>query len=97
LTLSQLVANLRIDSFSDHMTPEEKVDAILERLEAIIKLIALQTVSGKKVGDAALVLERAGLDRRVIAEVLGTSQSSVRGFISHGQGQTRKGKVPQKG
>jgi hypothetical protein len=79
------------------MTPEEKTDVILERLETIIKLIALQTVSGKKAGDAALVLDRAGLDRRVIAEVLGTSQSSVRGLISHGRGPMKKGDVRQKG
>ena len=66
------------------MTPttEEKLDSMLNRVEGILKLVALQTVSGKNTGDAAVVLNRAGLDRKLIAEVLETSQSSVRGFIS---------------
>jgi hypothetical protein len=76
------------------MTPEEKLDALLGRLEEIIKLIALQTISGKKVGDAAVILERAGLDRRIIADVLGTSQSSVRALISRSQSPSNKKAKP---
>ena len=64
------------------MTSEEKLDLLLSRIESILKLLALQTVSGKKTGAAATVLDRAGLDRKLIAEILGTSQSSVRGFVS---------------
>ena len=64
------------------MTTEEKVDLLLNRVEGILKLLAVQTVHGKKTGEAVVLLDRAGLDRDIIAEILNTSQGSVRKFIS---------------
>jgi len=74
------------------MTSDEQVDIVVNRLEAILKLLALQTTSGKKAGEAASLLEPAGLDRRLISEVLGTSQDSVRALLS----QRKKGQSSKK-
>lgn len=52
---------------------EDQFNLIMNRLDGILKLLALQAASGKKIGEAAGLLERAGLDRNLIAEVLGTS------------------------
>jgi ABC-type phosphate/phosphonate transport system ATPase subunit len=64
------------------MTYEGKFDVLLDKVDGVLKLLALQTVSGKKTGEAVAILGRAGLGRRAIAEVLNTTQDSVRGFIS---------------
>jgi hypothetical protein len=64
------------------MTSEDKIDLLLSRVEGILKLLAIQTTSGRKTGDAVVVLDHAGLDRPLIAEILNTSQDSVRKFIS---------------
>jgi len=73
------------------MTSDEQFNLLLNRLEGILKLIALQTASGKKAGEAAVLLDRAGLDRKVIADVLNTSQDSVRALLS----QYKKEKPPK--
>jgi DNA-directed RNA polymerase specialized sigma24 family protein len=75
------------------MSSDQQFNLVLNRLESILKLLALQTTAGKKAGDVAILLERAGLDRKLIAEVLDTSQDSVRSLIS----QSRKSKTPRKG
>lgn len=64
------------------MTTDEQYDLLLNRVEGILKLIAIQTASGKKAGEAAALLDRAGLDRKAIAEVLNTSQDSIRALLS---------------
>jgi hypothetical protein len=64
------------------MTADEKLDVLLARLEGILRLLALQAVANMRTGEAVQTLDRAGLDRKTIAAVLGTTQSSVRGFIS---------------
>jgi len=64
------------------MTTDEQFAVLIERIESILKLLALQTTSGRKAGDAASLLDRAGLDRKLIAEVLSTSQNSVRALLS---------------
>ncbi len=72
------------------MTSDEKLDLLLNRIEGILKLLALQTISGKKAGEAAATLGRVGLDRKLIAEVLNTSPDSVRALISQGKKPTKK-------
>ncbi len=67
------------------MTSEEKQDLLLGKIDGILKLLALQTTAGRKTGDAALLLDRAGLERKLIAQVLGTTQDSIRGLINQGK------------
>jgi hypothetical protein len=64
------------------MTVDDKFDILLSRVDGILKLLALRTVADMKTGEAVKILNRSGLDRKMIAEILGTTQSSVRGFIS---------------
>jgi hypothetical protein len=74
------------------MNSDDQFAFIASRLEAILKLLAIQMTLGKKAGEAASVLDRAGLDRKLISEVLGTSQDSVRALLS----QSKKGKQNRK-
>src|ERR1039458_8388250 len=74
------------------MTSDEQFNLLTNRIEGILKLLAVQTVSGKKAGEAAALLERAGLDRKMIAEVLNTSPDSVRALLS----QNKKGSSEKK-
>jgi 3-hydroxyisobutyrate dehydrogenase-like beta-hydroxyacid dehydrogenase len=71
------------------MTTDREFDLLASRIECILKLLALQTTSGKKAGEASVLLERAGLDRKTIAEVLNTSQDSVRSLLSQHKKQTK--------
>lgn len=71
------------------MTHDQQFDLLANRIEGILKLLALQTASGRKAGEAAVLLERAGLDRKTIAEVLNTSQDSVRSLLSQHKKQAK--------
>ena len=63
------------------MTSDEQFNLLTNRIEGILKLLAVQTVSGKKAGEAAALLERAGLDsqddRRSFEHVAGLSPCAV--------------------
>jgi len=59
---------------------EEK---ILERLDQIVRLLALQIASEKSVTDGARSLKLAGLDNKTIANVLNTSDAVVRTLTSN--------------
>jgi hypothetical protein len=64
------------------LTSDQKFDLLLDRLDSVLRLQALQTVSGMNAGEAAVLLDIAGLDRRLIATILDTTQASVRKSIS---------------
>ena len=74
------------------MTSDEQFNLVMNRLEAILKLLALQITFGKKASEAAPLLERAGLDRKLMSEVLNTSQNSVRALLS----KTKKAQTSKK-
>lgn len=58
-------------------------DKILEKLDLILRVLALQVVSDKSVTDGARALKMAGLDNQTIADVLNTSASTVRTLTSN--------------
>ena len=58
-------------------------DKILERLDQIVKILALQVASDKSVTDGARSLKLAGLDNKTIAEVLNTTDAVVRTLTSN--------------
>jgi hypothetical protein len=64
------------------MTNEEKMDLLLEKLDCITQVLAFQYVDGKKPFETASILDRAGLDRKLIAKVLDTSPASIRAMVS---------------
>jgi hypothetical protein len=51
--------------------------AILEKLDTILKVLALQVASDKSITERARLLKMAGLDNRRIAEVLNTTPLAV--------------------
>ncbi len=61
-------------------TIEEK---ILDKLDKILRVLAMQIASDRSVTDGARMLKIAGLDNHTIAEVLNTSDSTVRTLTSN--------------
>ena len=57
------------------MKTEEK---IIELMEQILKVLAIQAASNKSITDGARLLKLAGLDNQTISEVLNTSPATVR-------------------
>lgn len=51
-------------------------------LTSILRILAVQTVEGKKLTEAVKLLDRAGLDSNAIADVCETSPNSVRARLS---------------
>ncbi len=51
---------------------------ILERLDLIVNLLAFRVASEKSVTEGARLLKMAGLDNRTIANVLNTTDATVR-------------------
>lgn len=56
-------------------TNEEK---ILERLDQILRVLALQVASDKSITERARLLKMAGLDNKTIADVLNTKDTVIR-------------------
>jgi DNA-binding CsgD family transcriptional regulator len=52
------------------------------KMDALIRLTALQVLGDKTGAEAIAVLGRAGLDSELIAEIVGTTPSTVRGALS---------------
>jgi len=57
------------------MTSEER---IIQLLELILRVEAVQAAAGKGITEGARLLKTAGLDNQTIADVLGTSSATVR-------------------
>jgi len=53
-----------------------------EQLEILIRLTAIQVLGEKKGAEAITVLGQAGLDAKAIAELLGTTEATVRSRLS---------------
>lgn len=64
------------------MTNDEKMDLLLSKLDCITQVLAFQYVDGKRPFETACILDRAGLDRKLIARVLDTSPESIRAMVS---------------
>ena len=58
-------------------------DEVLERLDLILKVLALQVASDKSLTERARLLKMAGLDNKTIADVLNTSDATVRTLTSN--------------
>jgi hypothetical protein len=62
-------------------------DEVLQRIEAkldqMLRLAALQAANGLKKGPAIQLLAAAGFDRRLIAELLGTTPNTVSVTLSN--------------
>jgi DNA-binding NarL/FixJ family response regulator len=54
-----------------------------EKLDKIVRLLAIQVASDKSVTERARLLKLAGLDNRTIADVLNTTDATVRTLTSN--------------
>ncbi len=57
---------------------ESESELILEKLDILIRLIALQIAAGRSVTEGAQALKLAGIDNKTIAKVLNTTEPTVR-------------------
>ncbi len=64
---------------------------ILEKLDQMLRLIAIQVASDKSITERARLLKLAGLDNYTIADVLNTSSAAVRTLTSN----LRKKAIPK--
>jgi len=53
-------------------------DRILEKLDQLIRITAIQVAPEKSMTERARLMKLAGLDNRTIAEVLNTSDATIR-------------------
>jgi len=65
-------------------------EAILEKLDKILRVLLLQVASDKSMTERARLLKLAGLDNRTIAEVLNTTPKVVSVLTSGLRGKKRK-------
>lgn len=72
--------------------PRTVDDEILDRLDKIMRMLALQMALEKNVTEGARLLKIAGLDNRTIAEVLNTTDATVRSLTAN----LRRPKMPGK-
>lgn len=56
---------------------DAEVAVLSEKLDLLIRLVALSLADGKRQTDQILLLSRAGLSPRDIADLLGTSANAV--------------------
>ena len=62
--------------------PSAPSDRTNELLEQILRVLALQMASEKSISEAAQLLKVAGLDNKTIAQVLNTTDATVRASLS---------------
>jgi DNA-binding CsgD family transcriptional regulator len=71
-------------------------DRILERLDQILKILALQVGEDLSLTERVRLLKLAGLSNQTIAEVLNTTAASVRALSSNLGRAQRKAASPRK-
>lgn len=58
-------------------------EKIIDLLSKILRVVSVQVGEGKSVTERAILLKLAGLDNRTIAEVLGTTDATVRALTTN--------------
>lgn len=62
---------------------QELEEKILEKLDLILRVMALQVAADKSMTERARTLKIAGLDNRTIADVLNTDDATIRTLTTH--------------
>ena len=68
----------------------ELVQKVLDRLDLILRVLALQVAADKSLTERARLLKMAGMDNRTIGEVLNTSDATIRTLTSNLRMKKRK-------
>lgn len=69
---------------------KSKDEKLEEKLDVLIRLLALQISSGRSVTEGAQALKLSGMDNKTIAAVLNTTQATVRTLTSGARARGRK-------
>lgn len=67
-------------------------DEVVDLLNKILRVLAIQVSSGTSVTEGARALKFAGLDNQMIAEVLNTSPATIRTLTSNLRAKRAKGR-----
>jgi hypothetical protein len=65
------------------MPAHDRDDEVIDLLNKILRILAIQVSSGTSVTEGARALKFAGLDNQMIADVLNTSPATVRTLTSN--------------
>lgn len=78
--------------------PRSINEEILARLDQILKVMSLQVGADKSITERAWLLQLAGLDNRTIAQVLNTTDATIRTLTARGsrRAATRRKSTPRK-
>lgn len=68
---------------------EQALGRVEKRLDQIVRLFALKLSEGKKQADAIQILAAAGIERSLIAELLGTTPNTVSVSLSVSRSKKR--------
>jgi DNA-binding NarL/FixJ family response regulator len=71
------------------VTPEAIASELFERLDLILRVLALQVGAGKSLTERAILLKTAGMDNDSIARVLNTTNATVRTLTSNSGSRLR--------
>ncbi|MCH8915858.1 MAG: hypothetical protein IIA82_08470 [Thaumarchaeota archaeon] len=55
---------------------------IIEKLDVIIKLLAMNQIKGKEIGEQIVLLSKLGIANKDVANILGKSQNTVNVTLS---------------
>lgn len=75
---------------------EQLLHEISKKLDSLMVLVAMFVIKGMKPNEAILTLNAAGLDRNVIAELVGTTPNTVSVRLSEAKARktpSKKGKT----
>ena len=70
---------------------KDEEDKIVERLDILIRLVAMNSLSGKSFKDQVEYLANAGLQPKKIADLLGKPLNNVTGTLSYIKKQKKSG------
>ena len=80
------------------MKDQEIADPTVQQLKVLVRLTSMQLTAGMATVDAIRVLDLAGVDRGVIADVCGTTRNAVGARLSEvKKGTARKRKSTTRG
>jgi DNA-binding NarL/FixJ family response regulator len=68
---------------------EHLMEQLIEQVEILTKVVSIQVAPEKSITERARVLKMAGLDNQTIADVLNTSQATIRTLTSNLRAQRR--------
>ncbi len=68
---------------------DDKQQQIIEKLDLMIKLLAVGVIRGKEVREQILTLSRMGISNKDIALILGKTQNTVNATLSQARRETR--------